>query len=76
MCHYLLTCKVSARKSASTVMGVLLHVTHYFNLAFKMLLIVDILITKCLSMAYFGFMLFETFCFLDLSIFYFRFGKF
>ena len=76
MCHCLLTCKVSARQSASNFMGVLLHVTHYFNLAFKILLIVDILITMCLSMAYFGFMLFDTLCFLDLSIFYFRFGKF
>ena len=65
-CHSLLACRVSAEKSADTLMGVPLHITCYFSLAaFKILslsLIFAILITMCLGVFHFGLILFGTLC--------------
>ena len=56
----LLVCKVSAEKSAGSLMGVPLHVTRCFSLAaLKMLsLTFDISIRMCLGVFLFGFILF------------------
>ena len=64
-CHSLLACRVSAEKSADSLMGVPLYVTSCFSLAvFNILslsLIFAILIT-CLSVILFGLILFGTLC--------------
>uniref|UniRef100_A0A9L0SPR2 Uncharacterized protein n=1 Tax=Equus caballus TaxID=9796 RepID=A0A9L0SPR2_HORSE len=81
-CLSLLAVKVSADKSADSLLGVSLYVTCCFSLsAFKILslsLILDILIIVCLGVGLFGFILFGTFCasWIKTSVSFPRLGKF
>uniref|UniRef100_A0A9L0INV3 Uncharacterized protein n=1 Tax=Equus asinus TaxID=9793 RepID=A0A9L0INV3_EQUAS len=65
-CHSLLSCKVSAEKSADSFMGFPLYVACCLSLAaFRILsfsLILDILIVTCLDVGLFGFILFGALC--------------
>ena len=65
LCHPLLTCKVSAEKSANSLMGVLMYVICCFPLfAFNILslsLIFAIFTTVCLGVVLFELILFGTF---------------
>ena len=73
-CHSLLACRISAEKSAGSLMGVPLYIICHFSLvAFNNLLslIFVYLITMCLSMFLLGFILPGTpLCFLDLGGFF------
>ena len=65
-CHSLLTCRVSAEKSAVNLLGVPLYVICHFSLAafsnFSLSLIFANLITMCLSVFLLGFILYGTHC--------------
>ena len=71
-CHSLLACRISAEKSANSLMGVPLYVIccsflHAFNIL-SLSLIFAILITMCLGVVLFGLILFRTLYFLDLDV--------
>lgn len=62
--HYFQACKDSAEKSANSLMGVLLNMTHCLYLvAFRILsLTFTILIMTCLGVSLFEFIFFDTLC--------------
>ena len=66
LCHSFLFCRVSAEKSAYSLMGVPLYVTCCFSLAafniLSLLLSFAILTTMCLGVNVFVFILFGTLC--------------
>uniref|UniRef100_A0A8D1SYD4 Uncharacterized protein n=1 Tax=Sus scrofa TaxID=9823 RepID=A0A8D1SYD4_PIG len=65
-CHSLLACRVSVEKSADNLIGVPLYVTCFFSLAafkvFSLSLILVSLISMCLGVFLFGFILYGTRC--------------
>ena len=79
-CHSLLACKVSAEKSADSLMGVPSYMTLCFSLAaFKILSLTSaIWIMICLNVDLFGFIFLGTLCSFCtfISVSFFRFGKF
>ena len=76
----LLTCKVSAEKSANSLMVVPLYMTIYFSLAaFRILSLTSaVLIMLCLGVSLLGFFLLGTLCdfYIRVSVSLFRFVKF
>ena len=75
-----LACKVSAKKSTDNLMLIPLHVMYCFVLpVFNILFLClsfDSLITMCLGMGLFEFILLGSFKLLDLDVHFFRFGKY
>ena len=71
LCHFLLSCKVSAEKSAYCHRRVPLYISSCFPfVAFNILsmsLIFAILIIVCVGVDQFGFVLLRTLCLLDLN---------
>ena len=65
-CHSLLACRVSAEKSADSLMEIAVDVTYCFQ-QFSLSLTFVHLITLCLSIFLLGFILPGTLCFLDLG---------
>ena len=79
-CHSLLACRVSAERSAIKHMGLTLYVTYcFFIAAFNILslcLVFVSLISMCLDMFFFGFILYGTLHLLDLTTSFSMLGKF
>ena len=79
-CYSILACKVSAEKSANSLMVVPLYMTIYFSLAaFRILSLTSaVLIMLCLGVSLLGFFLLGTLCdsCIRVSVSLFRFVKF